>query len=67
MAAHVLGVVRSHYPGISLQRLEVGVANDIDHGKANELRLTSQERASKIIADVDLHGEAGESSQQNVI
>jgi hypothetical protein len=61
VATHVLGVVRSHYPGVDLKRLETGVSNT-DQGKAEQLRITSMETTSKMIADVDLCGETGQSS-----
>jgi hypothetical protein len=63
VAAHVLGVVQSHYPRVDLKRLETGVSNNTDQRKAKELRITSMEIASKMIADVDLCGETGQSSQ----
>jgi hypothetical protein len=63
VAAHVLCVVRSHYPGVDLKSLETGVFNNTDQGKAKELMITSMETASKMIADVDLCGEAGQRSQ----
>jgi hypothetical protein len=63
VAAHVLGMVWSHYPRVDLKRLEVGVSNNTDQGKAEQLRITSMETASKMIADVDLCGETGQSSQ----
>lgn len=66
MAAHVLSVVRPNYPGVSLQRLEAGVSSNTNQEKADELRLSSQETAVKIIA-LDLYGEAGESSQKSVM
>jgi hypothetical protein len=62
MAAHVLGMVRSHYPGVDLKRLETGVSNNTDQGKGEQLRITSMEMASKMIAGVDLCGETGQSS-----
>jgi hypothetical protein len=63
VAAHVLGVVRSHYPGVDLKRLETDVSNNTDQGQTEQLRITSMEMASKMIADVDLCGETGQSSQ----
>jgi hypothetical protein len=62
VAAHVLGVVQSHYPGVDLKRFEIGVSNNTDQGKAEQLRITSMETTSKMIADVDLCGETGQSS-----
>jgi hypothetical protein len=62
VAAHVIGVVRPHYPRVDLKRLETGVSNNTDQRKANQLRITSMETALKMIADVDLCGESGQSS-----
>jgi hypothetical protein len=54
VGTHVLGVVQSHYPGVDLKRLETGVSNNTDQRKAEQLRITSMETVSKMIADVDL-------------
>jgi hypothetical protein len=63
VVAHVLGVVQSHYPGVDLKRLETSVSNNTDQGKAEQLRITSMETASKMIADMDMCGETRQSSQ----
>jgi hypothetical protein len=63
VAAHVLGVVWSHYPRVDLKRLETDVSNNTDQRKAEQLRITSMEIALKMIADVDLCGETRQSSQ----
>jgi hypothetical protein len=63
VAAHVLAVVRSHYPGVDLQRLEAGVSSNTDQVKAEQLRASSQAMAVKMIADVDLYGETRQASQ----
>jgi hypothetical protein len=34
VAAHVLAMVRSHYPKVDLRRLEVGVSSNTDPVKA---------------------------------
>jgi hypothetical protein len=57
VAAHVLAVVRSHYPGVDLRRLEVGVSSNIDQEKVEQLRASSQATTAKMITDVDLYGE----------
>jgi hypothetical protein len=59
----VLPVVRSHYPGVELRRLEAGVSSNTDPVKAEQLRATSQEMAARMISDVDLCGETGQTSQ----
>jgi hypothetical protein len=63
MTAHVLGMVRSHYPRVDLKRLETDVSNNTDQGKAEQLRITLMEMVSQMIADVDLCGETGQNSQ----
>jgi hypothetical protein len=63
MTAHVLGMVRSHYPRVDLKRLETDVSNNTDQGKAEQLRITLMETVSQMIADVDLCGETGQNSQ----
>jgi hypothetical protein len=63
VAAHVLGVVRSHYPGADLKSLETGVSSNIDQRTAEQLRTTSMETTSKMIADVDLFSDIGQTSQ----
>lgn len=63
MAAYVLAVVRSLYPGVDLRRLEAGVSSNTDQEKAEQLRATSQATAAKIITDIDLYGETGQTSR----
>jgi hypothetical protein len=62
VASHVLSVVWSHYPGVDLKRLETGISSNTDRRKAEQLRTTSMETASKMIADVDLFGDTGQTS-----
>ena len=40
MGAHVLSMVRAHYPLIDLKRLEAGYPKEVDPDKAEELRMT---------------------------
>jgi hypothetical protein len=63
VAAHVLAVVRSHYPEVDLRRLEAGVSSNTDLVKAEQLRATSQATAAKMISDVDLCSETEQTSQ----
>jgi hypothetical protein len=63
VAAHVLAVVRSHYPGVDLKRLEAGVLSNTDPVKAKQLRSTSQVMVTKMISEADLCGETGQTSQ----
>jgi hypothetical protein len=41
VAAHVLAVVWSHYPGVDMRRLEASVLSNIDPMKVEQLRATS--------------------------
>jgi len=54
--AHVLSMVRAHYPLINLERLEAGYPKEIDPDKAEELRTAQLELSSKIIGDISLCG-----------
>ena len=54
--AHVLSMVRAHYPLIDLKRLEVGYPKEVDLDKAEELRMTQLDLSSKIIGDINLCG-----------
>jgi hypothetical protein len=48
---------------VDLKRLETGVSSNTDRRKVKELRTTAMEIASKMMADVDLFGETGQTSQ----
>ena len=54
--AHVLSMVRAHYPLIDLKRLEAGYPKEVDLDKAEELRMTQLDLSSKIIGDINLCG-----------
>ena len=54
--AHVLSMVRAHYPLIDLKRLEAGYPKEVDPDKAEELRMTQLDLSAKIIADINLCG-----------
>lgn len=54
VGAHVLGVVRSHYPSVDLRRLAVEVSSNTSEQRAEELRESSHETARAMIADVNL-------------
>jgi hypothetical protein len=41
VVAHVLAVVRSHYPGVDLKHLEAGMSSNTDPAKVEHLRATS--------------------------
>jgi hypothetical protein len=63
VATHILAIVRSHYPEVDLKRLEAGVSRNTNPVKAEQLKATSQAMAAKMISDVDLYGEIGQTSQ----
>ena len=54
--AHVLSMVRAHYPLIDLKRLEAGYPKEVDPDKAEELRMAQLDLLSKIIGDINLCG-----------
>ena len=56
--AHVLSMVRAHYPLIDLKRLEAGYLKEVDPNKAEELRITQLDLSAKIIGNINLCGGA---------
>ena len=54
--AHVLSMVRAHYPLIDLKRLEAGYPKEVDPDKAEELQMTQLDLSAKIICDINLCG-----------
>ena len=58
IGAHVLSMVRAHYPLIDLKRLEAGYPKEVDPDKAEELRMTQLDLSAKIIGDINLCGGA---------
>ena len=54
MGAHVLSMVRAHYPLIDLKRLEARYPKELDLDKAEELRKTQLDLSAKIIGDINL-------------
>jgi hypothetical protein len=54
VGAHILGVVRSHYPGVDLRRLAAGVSAKTSEEQAEDLRDSSRETAKAMISDVNL-------------
>ncbi|CAD6266587.1 unnamed protein product [Miscanthus lutarioriparius] len=55
VASHVLGVVRSHYPTVDLNRFAAGVAAGTSEERAGELRDESREVAEAIVGDIHLY------------
>ena len=58
IGAHVLSMVRAHYPLIDLKRLEAGYPKEVDPDKAEELRMTQLDLSAKIIDNINLCGGA---------
>ena len=56
--AHVLSMVRAHYPLIDLKFLEARYLKEVDPDKAEELRMTQLDLSAKIIGDINLCGGA---------
>ena len=56
--AHVLSMVRAHYPLIDLKLLEAGYPKEVNLDKADELRVTQLDLSVKIIGDINLCGGA---------
>ena len=54
--AHVLSMVRAHYPLIDLKCLEARYPKEVDLDKAEELRMTQLDQSSMIIGDINLCG-----------
>ena len=54
--AHVLSMVRAHYPLIDLKCLEAGYPKEVDPDKAEELWMTQLDLSAKIIGDINLCG-----------
>jgi hypothetical protein len=48
---------------VDLRRLKVGLSSNTDQEKAEQLRASSQATAVKMIVDIDLYGETGQTSQ----
>ena len=56
VGAHMLSMVRAHYPLIDLKRLEARYPKGVDLDKAKELRATQLDLSAKIIGDINLCG-----------
>jgi hypothetical protein len=54
VGAHILGVVRSHYPGIDLRWLAAGVSANTSEEQAEDLRDSSRETVKAMVSDVNL-------------
>ena len=54
--AHVLSMVRAHYPLIDLKHLEARYPKEVDPDKAEELRMTQLDLSAQIIGNINLCG-----------
>ena len=56
--AHVLSMVRAHYPLVDLSRLEKGYPKEVGPQEADELRGSLLDLSSTVIGDINLCGTA---------
>jgi len=56
--AHILSMVRAHYPLVDLSRLEKGYPKEVGPWEADELRAGLLELSSTVIGDINLCGTA---------
>jgi hypothetical protein len=54
VGAHVLSLVRAHYPLMDIARLEAGYPREVGVERADELRLEEMEHAAAITKDIIL-------------
>jgi len=54
--AHVLSMVRAHYPLVDLSRLERGYPKEVGPQEADELRVSLLDLSSTVIGDINLCG-----------
>jgi hypothetical protein len=52
--AHVLSMVRAHYPLVDLSRLERGYPKEVGPQEADELRVGLLDMSSTVIGDINL-------------
>ena len=64
--AHVLSLVRAHYPLIDLARLETGYTQGSTLESAKELRVAQMELSVKLTGDLELCGESPSRIQEPV-
>jgi len=56
--AHVLSMVRAHYPLVDLSRLERGYRKEVGPQEADDLRASLLDLSSTVIGDINLCGTA---------
>ena len=61
--AHVLSVVRAHYPLVDLSRLEEGYPKEVGPKEADDLRVSLLDLSSIVIDDINLCGTSTPPSQ----
>ena len=54
--AHVLSMVRAHYPLVDLSRLERGYPKEVGPQEADDLRVGLLDLSSTVIGDINLCG-----------
>jgi hypothetical protein len=54
VGAHVLSLVRAHYPLLEIARLEAGYPREVRAERADELRLEEMKHAAAITKDIIL-------------
>jgi len=54
--AHILSMVRAHYPLVDLSRLERGYPKEVGPKEADDLRVGLLDLSSTVIGDINLYG-----------
>jgi len=54
--AHVLSMVRAHYPLVDLSRLERGYLKEVGPKEADDLHISLLDLSSTVIGDINLYG-----------
>ena len=66
MGAHVLSMVRAHYPLVDLAHLEKGYPKEVGSKEADDLRIGLLDLSSMMIGDVNLYGPSAPLSQPSL-
>jgi hypothetical protein len=62
--AHVLSMVRAHYPLIDFKRFELGYPKEVGPKQADELRIQLLDLSASIIGDINLCGTSSPPAQE---
>jgi hypothetical protein len=62
--AHVLSMVRAHYPLIDFKRFELGYPKEVGPKQANELRIQLLDLSASIMGDINLCGTSSPPGQE---